>query len=189
MNTKKHQKERFEHRRGSGTGDGKRFESIKAQERPTISLRVPGLTETDDAVESMMYQAIKQGISLTEQMKTILNQDGKFERDRFRPLIIQAINEGNLKVLSDLSLLSLFNTMRITMMETERYLAAFSGINPELTLELSRDDSPYILFDPTMLDNNMQQQFRRMMKRGQLEFYTRITVEGIRFSIYKAAEK
>lgn len=191
MNKNKHSKERFEHRRGSKLGDGKRFDSIQAENRARIRLRVPEAIEADDTVEGVLYQAISSGLNLTDKMQTMLNTDGLFEKDRFRKLIIQAIEVGNIKVLSELSMLSVFNTMRIRMMEQERYFHAFGRVNSELAVELQKDDSELIMLDQSMLSPNeeMTQQFRRLVKNGQIVLYDKLTVEGINFSIYRVADK
>ncbi len=191
MPKKKQAKERFDHSRGSGTGDGRRFDSIKAQNRPRIHLRLPESTELTDTVEGMVHQSMMSGLNLSEQMKTMLSQDGLYDRDRFRSLILTAMETGDIKSMSALSMLSVFNTMRIRMMEQPRYFDAFAQISPKLAIELADDTSNLLVLDEKMLPANEEItiQFRRLMQKGQILLQERITVEGVKFSVYKVADK
>jgi len=181
-------KERFLHRRGTRTGDGKQFGTLNPQDRQTIKLRLPEDTEISDTIEGQLYKALHAQNDLPETIQQLLSTDGMFQEDRFRVQLAQAIQEGNLKVVQPLATLILLNTMRLQLIRNEGNFKAIQDVDAELAIELSDPQSSLLIVQERMLaGTEVGKLFRQLVKSGQALPYKQIRVEGTRYSIYKVS--
>ncbi len=188
MTKPKQLKERFEHKRGSGTGDGKRFDGMNPNEQATIRLRTPADMEAPDTIEGMLYQVLNSKFSIMEQTQQLLDSDGMFQQDEFRQQMMDAISTGNIRGVESLSIFIMLNTMRLRLMENEDNYRAIASIDPKLAAELRDPASPLIIVNDVLLGRDeLGQTFHRLVRNGKALPYATIKVDGCKFTVYKVA--
>ncbi len=179
-----------DHKRGTGLGDGKRFDAIKAQHRPTIRMNLPDEVATTDSLSSMVYQSYIDAGEVEQQVLHHLNADNLYGQDRFRHLIMKAVGRGEIAKVQMLSLLSSLNTTRLNMLYNRDQRLALTQANPELAKKFFEIDSTLlpIFYSSIQETPQMSQLLRTLINTGQGTIVGKFVVEGYTILVLDVAD-
>lgn len=176
--------------RGTRLKDGRRFDAIRAQNRPTIRMKMPEVSSVEDSLTGILHKAIVETGNTESALIMQLDKDNMYGQDRFRHQLVAAMMEGNLSRIPLLSTLSMLNTVRLQMKNNQRYRDAITTANPELAYKLFADDSNLVLMFYSDLGNTprMAQALRTLINSGQATIEGKLKVEQYVFLILKVAD-
>ena len=176
--------------RGTRLKDGRRFDSIRAENRPTIRMKMPEVASVEDSLTGMLHKTIMETGNTEKALITQLDKDNMYGQDRFRHQLVAAMMEGSLSKIPLLSTLSMLNTIRLQMKNNQRYRDAITSANPELATKLFEDDSNLILMFYSDLGRTprMVQALRSLINSGQATVEGKLKVEQYVFLVLKVAD-
>lgn len=179
-----------EHKRGTGLGDGKRFDAIQAQHRPTIRMNLPDEIAVTDSLSSMVYQSYLDAGNVEREVLKNLNVDNLYGQDRFRHLILKAVGRGEIAKIQMLSCLSALNTTRLKMLYDREQKAALTRANPELAKQFFDVDSTLlpVFYSSIQETPQLAQLLRTLINTGQGTIVGKFVVDGYTILVLDVAD-